>query len=204
MEVCANLLLSACGSDGGQMVANLFIFLGMFIQEEIVLLVSGSLTFFKILSFTQVLIAAFLGGLVWDSFWFFIGRRYGKKFVLKFGKYFLVTPERFSKMQQAIKNNGAKFIFLTKFLYGLNRTFLMSAGASKMKYKKFLGYQAFTTAFLVLLFVSLGRFFASSLETLRQDIKFVGLGILIFIILILLVEKIFGKKFFTCLFGNGN
>lgn len=204
METCANILLSACQEGGGQLVAYFFVFFGMFIQEEIILLVSGSLTFFKILDFPQVLLAAFLGGIIWDSFWFWMGRRYGEKFILQFGKYFFVTPERFFKMQRSIKNNGAKFIFLTKFLYGLNRTFLMAAGASKMKFKKFLSYQAGTTAFLVLLFVSLGRFFASSLETLGQDIKFVGLGILTFIVLILLLEKLFGKKFFTRLFGNGN
>ncbi|PJE60062.1 MAG: hypothetical protein COU85_00235 [Candidatus Portnoybacteria bacterium CG10_big_fil_rev_8_21_14_0_10_44_7] len=206
MQTCTALLAHLCLSigSGGQVAAYFLIALGMVFEGEIFLLVAGSLTFFQILYLPWVLLAALLGTFAGDVFWYKLGRRYGRGLIQKYGRWFLIPSQRFAKMEKMVLEHGPWLIFLTKFLYGLNHAFLVAAGAIKFGFKKFLRYQLPASAFWMFVFVFLGHFFASSLAALKKDIHFFGLSLLGLIVLILILERAFGKKFISRFLNNNH
>lgn len=176
----------------------------MIIEGEIFLLVAGSLVHFGILDFWPLAVAAIIGTWLSDLFWYELGRRYGEKIVKRWGRWFLLTPERFLKIEELIIERGEWLILVSKFSYGLNHAFMLAAGTVKFNFKRFLKYQFSVSVLWVLAFVSLGRFFASSLATIEKDIKFVGLAMLGIVIVFWLVEKFFIRKFFRKFGVNDN
>lgn len=207
IEACAALISGLCATNiwvSGELIAYIIIAFAMIFEGEIFLLVAGSLVHLDVLAFWPTLIASFLGTVASDIFWYSFGKKYGTKLLTKHGRWFFVTPERFIKIEQLIQKKGNWLIFLSKFLYGLNHAFLTTAGAVKFDFKRFVKIQIFASAFWVVLFVLLGKVFASSLSLVKKDVRLVGLGMLALVILIVLLEKFLKKRFLRKFLGNGN
>lgn len=184
------------------------IFLLMFFLGEEVLLVIGALSRLHLLNFWTAYLAAFLGTVGGDIFWYKIGERYGEQFVSKYGDWFFMTSKRFKKLELIINKKNGLFIFATKFMYGINHISEVAAGAVRFGFKKYLKRQIIVSAIWSFGFVSLGYFFADNLKRLKHDVAlfiFVLLGV--FVLLILLdraIEKIVEKKVLRIENGNGD
>ena len=203
MNTCAAILSQICLNFESQLLIYALIALVMILEGEIFLLVAGSLVALGFLKLIPLLIAAILGSWLSDIFWYWLGRRYGENLIKKYGRWFLITPERFFKIERIILSNGFPFIFLSKFFYGFYHLCILAAGAANFNFKKFLKFQMPVSFFWALLFVFLGKIFAFSLSIIEKDIKMLGLGIISFIILIITLEWIFRKTFLRK-FLNGN
>lgn len=204
MGTCAAILSSICLAFSSKLIIYFLIALLMIIEGEVFLLVAGSLIHFGVLDFWPLVLAATLGTWGSDLFWYEIGRRWGEKLVNRWGRWLLLTPARFSKIEELILERGEWLILISKFSYGLNHAFMLAAGTVKFDFKRFLKYQFSVSVLWVLAFVSLGRFFASSLATIEKDIKFVGLAMLGVIIIFWAIERFFIRKFFRKFVSNGN
>lgn len=183
------------------------IFLLMIFLGEELLLIVGALARFGFIDFWDAIFFALLGTFLGDIFWFQLGKRYGENFVLKYGRYIFITPERFKKLEKLIKRQGGIFIFLSKFMYNLNHISLIAAGAIKFNFRKFLRFQIFVSVGWVLAFTSLGYFFAQNLAGLKHDVKvFAIVMVLVFAGFILLerfIEKIIESRIIGKENGNG-
>lgn len=202
MDFCAAILSQICLNFESQILIYSLIALAMILEGEIFLLVAGSLVHFDVLNLWPLLAAAILGTWLSDIFWYWIGARWGEKFILRYGRWFFITPERFLKMQKVIHQSGAWLILISKFSYGLNHLFMLTAGAVKLKLGEFLKYQLPVSALWAAIFIFLGKFFALSLEAVGKDIKIIGGGILVLAILILLSERLVSRKFFAEIKGK--
>ncbi|HRY52680.1 MAG TPA: DedA family protein [Candidatus Portnoybacteria bacterium] len=197
MGFCATILSQICFGLASQFLVYVAIALAMILEGEIFLLVAGSLVHFGLLDFWPLVAAAILGTWLSDIIWYQIGSRWGEKFIRRFGKWFFITPERFLKMQKVIWESGSWFILISKFSYGLNHLFMITAGSVKYGFKKFLKYQLPISAIWAMAFVLLGKVFALSLNVVHKDIKIIGIGILILAGLLLLSERLISRKFFA-------
>jgi len=168
----------------------LVFFLMIFLGEETLFAV-GIFSRLGYLDFWSAFFAALLGVFSGDLFWFKIGEIYGEKFVLRFGRYIFITPERFKKLEAMIKKRGGFYVFFSKFIHNLNHISLVAAGAVKFNFKKFVKYQALTSLIWTSIFLSLGYLFTDNLAKIKHDVKlFTGGILLIFIIFIILDTKI--------------
>ncbi len=195
METCAAILSSICLAFNSKLIIYFSIALVMLVEGEIFLLVAGSLVHFGVLDFWPLVLAGILGTWVSDLFWYEIGRRYGEKIVGRFGRWFFLTPARFLKIEKLILSHGTWLILVSKFSYGLNHTFMLAAGTVKFDFRRFLKYQFSISILWVLAFISLGRFFASSLAAIEKDIKIVSLIILVLAIVLVVIERLFIRNF---------
>ena len=48
-----------------------------------------------------------------------MGRKEGRPFVLRWGSYARITPERLARAEQFYKRHGGKAVFLSRFVIGL-------------------------------------------------------------------------------------
>ncbi len=207
IEACAALISNLCSANvgvSGELIAYIVIAFAMIFEGEIFLLVAGSLVHLGVLDLWPTLVASFLGTIGSDIFWYSLGNKYGTKLIVKHGRWFFITPERFAKIERLIQKKGNWLILFSKFLYGLNHAFLAAAGAVKFSFERFIKVQIFASAFWVVLFILLGRFFASGLLIIKKDIRLVGGGMLVLIILFVLLERFLEKRFLRKFLGNGN
>ncbi|MBI4708759.1 MAG: DedA family protein [Candidatus Portnoybacteria bacterium] len=165
---------------------------------EETLLIIGALVRLDYLDFWDSFFISFLGVLAGDYLWFLVGIKYGDKFISKYGRWFFMTSVRFKRIEQMMQKNGGLFIFISKFMYGLNRISLIAAGAIKFNFRQFIKYQLIASIVWTTLFMSLGYFFAHNLEKIKHDVKLLTIGlaliVVVFAILSKIAENLFEKK----------
>lgn len=90
------------------------------------------------LSLPLVIGSAALGAIVGDSVGYAIGRKGGRRFLERRGKWLGVTPEKLAKADRYFARHGAKTVFFGRFVALLRILAGPLAGASQMPYRRFL------------------------------------------------------------------
>ena len=112
--------------------------------------------------------------IVWWSAWlgdtasFFLGRRLGAKFILRYGPKVRITEERFHQVEGYFDRHGGKTILIGRFI-GLVRALApFVAGSSGMTYRGFVPYSILGTGLWATTFTLIGYFAAQSLDQVEQ------------------------------------
>lgn len=90
------------------------------------------------LSLPLVIGAAAFGAVVGDSLGYFVGRRGGRRFLERYGRYVGITPEKLTTANAYFARHGGKTVFFGRFVGLLRILAGPLAGASRMPYRKFL------------------------------------------------------------------
>ena len=110
------------------------------IPSELILGFSGYLIFAERMTFVGAMIAGMIGGLAGSIFAYLVGSRGGRKFVDKYGKYFLVKKSHVDLAQRWFDKYGIRAVFFSRML-PVVRTFIsLPAGFAKVNFKAFLFY----------------------------------------------------------------
>lgn len=111
---------------------------GLPLPGETTLLAASYLAATGHLSLPLVIGSAALGAVVGDSLGYAIGRKGGRRFLERRGKWLGVTPEKLAKADRYFVRHGAKTVFFGRFVAFLRILAGPLAGASKMPYRRFL------------------------------------------------------------------
>lgn len=111
---------------------------GLPLPGETTLLAASYLAATGHLSLPLVIGSAALGAIVGDSIGYFVGRRGGRRFLERYGKYVGVTPEKLVRADDYFVRHGAKTVFFGRFVALLRVLAGPLAGASRMPYRRFL------------------------------------------------------------------
>jgi membrane protein DedA with SNARE-associated domain len=113
-------------------------------------------------------IAAFLAAVLGDNVGYLIGRKGGRKVVDRFGKYVLVTPERFDRAEGWFLKHGGIVVCFARYVEGLRQLNGVIAGTVEMPWKKFLFFNALGAALWVTTWTSLGYLAGNNVETIAH------------------------------------
>lgn len=113
---------------------------GIPIPGETILIASGVLAHRGTLGLGEVILFGVLGAVVGDQIGYWIGREGGRRFVLRWGRYVHVTPERLSRAEDFFVRHGGKAVFLARFVAGLRVFGALVAGISRMHWRTFFLY----------------------------------------------------------------
>jgi membrane protein DedA with SNARE-associated domain len=163
---------------------------GLPVPGETILLVGGYFASSRPDQFNivRVMITAAAGAVIGDNIGFAIGHHYGRGFLLRIGRFFLLTPKRFEHMENYFERHGNKTILVARFITGLRVFAALLAGASrKMPWRVFLAYNLAGAILWAVAITSLGYLFAASLPLL---VKWVGRSGTILLIAILVIGLI--------------
>lgn len=89
-----------------------------------------------------IIIAAAAGAVLGDNLGFWIGRRWGAKFLLRYGKYIHLPESRLRLGQFLFKKHGAKIVFFGRFVAFLRVLAALLAGVNHFGWGPFLVYNA--------------------------------------------------------------
>ncbi len=110
------------------------------IPSELILGFSGYLIFDDRMTFTGALTSGMIGGMLGSIFAYAVGSRGGRKFVDKYGKYFLIKKSHVDLAQRWFDKYGIRAVFFSRML-PVVRTFIsLPAGFARVNFKAFLFY----------------------------------------------------------------
>jgi membrane protein DedA with SNARE-associated domain len=136
-----------------------------------------------------VIACAALGAILGDNIGYSIGRKGGRPFVERFGRYFFVKPEHLDRAEQFFAKHGGKTVFFGRFTTLLRLWSAFLAGVNQMHWRTFLLYNAaggilWATIYGTLGYVA-GRFFHDNfgqVEHIARISSWVSAGIIVVVV----------------------
>ena len=162
---------------------------GVPVPGETVLIIAAVYAGTGRLSIWLVALIGFLAAVLGDNVGFGIGHFGGRPLAERYGKYIFLTPERLDKTAGFFDRHGGKVIVIARFVEGLRQANGIIAGITGMHWKKFVMFNSLGAALWVAVWVSIGYFSGSNIDSIyaaatRYEVYFgiaVGLVILAFI-----------------------
>jgi membrane protein DedA with SNARE-associated domain len=148
---------------------------GLPVPGETVLLAGAALAHFGRLSLVWVIVTAVGGAILGDNLGFLIGRRCGRGLAERHGWRIGLTPARLMLFDRFFDRHGARTVFIARFVTGLRVFGAVLAGASGLRWPKFLFYNATGAVAWSLAVAVAGYALAYSWETLERWIGRAGL-----------------------------
>jgi len=159
---------------------------GLPVPGETILLAAGFFAASGHFELPVVMLVAALGAIIGDNLGFAIGRRYGRGFLVRFGRYIFLTPRRMAYFDTFFKHYGDKTILVARFITGLRVFAALLAGASRMRWPVFLAYNAAGAVLWSLVIATLGYLFGNSWPLLEKWIGRSGLLMLVGLVIALI------------------
>jgi membrane protein DedA with SNARE-associated domain len=141
---------------------------GVPLPGETVLITAGVLVHRGVLDYGDALFFGILGAAVGDQIGYWVGRFGGRPFVLRWGKYVFIAPERLERAERFFTRHGGKAVFLARFITGLRVFGALVAGISRMPWGKFALYNVLGGTAWATAAVSLGYFLWASISLVEH------------------------------------
>jgi membrane protein DedA with SNARE-associated domain len=160
---------------------------GLPVPGETILLAAGFFAANGHFSLPLVMLVAATGAVVGDNIGFAVGHRYGRGFLLRYGKFVFLTPRRLVRINDFFEKHGEKTILIARFITGLRVFAAIFAGASDMRWRVFVVYNIAGAILWATVITLLGYLFGNSWPLLERWVGRTGLFMLIACIVVAIV-----------------
>ena len=128
------------------------------------------------LNVSLVIACAAAGAITGDNIGFWVGRTWGTKFLLRYGKFIHLPEERLILGQYLFEKHGGKIVFFGRFFAFLRVLAALLAGANKYRWPPFLFFNAAGGIVWALVF-GIGAFvFGDSIHRVSGPLGVIGLA----------------------------
>jgi membrane protein DedA with SNARE-associated domain len=163
--------------------------------SEIVLIPAGYLASKGEMSVTLIMISSLIGSLI-GAFINYFGALYvGRNFLLKYGKYILISHETLHKMEKFFKDHGAISTFSGRLIPGVRQLISIPAGIARMDLKIFTIYTALGAGIWSAVLVVLGYMIGENELLIKEHLSQIVLLTLVVTLLIVIVYIYKKRKF---------
>lgn len=175
------------------------LFVGVLFEGPVVMVMAGFLVktgFFALVPTYFLLVA---GDLVGDVVWYAVGYFGADTFVRKYGKFFSLTPDGIEGAKAAYRRHDTSILFISKITMGLGLAVpvLVSAGLSRVSFRKYLALNTLGEFVWTAFLMTAGYFFATAYAIVAEGLH---IGAIILLLVIMLgVAFGFGKYMRTFL-----
>ena len=136
--------------------------MGVPFPSAAILLASGVLVQQGHLGLKGAIVCGVFGAIVGNQIGYWVGYQAGRPFVLKWGRYVKLTPERLERVEGLFARHGGKAVFAARFFSVSRLLEALVAGMSRMHWGTFLFYSALGGAVWATAVVLVGYFFGES------------------------------------------
>lgn len=164
------------------------------LPSELVIPPAGFLISQKQMNWPGVVIAGTAGSLLGALFNYAIGVYFGRRFILKYGKYFFVTKEHFEKGERFFKDHGSISTFVGRLILGIRHYISFPAGLARMDIKKFCLYTSLGAAIWVWILAYVGFFVGNNKEKMLEASRQWGIYAVILCAALVLAYVIWHRK----------
>jgi len=145
------------------------IFLLMFLEStffpfpsEVVMIPAGYLAYKGEMNLYLATFAGIAGSLAGALFNYYLARRFGRAFFLRYGRYLFVKPETLDKLERFFQRHGEISTFNGRLIPGIRQLISLPAGLAKMNVWRFSLYTTLGAGIWVVVLVALGYFLGAN------------------------------------------
>jgi len=177
------------------------IFLLMFLEStffpfpsEIIMIPAGYLAYKGEMNLYIVVLVGILGSVGGALFNYYLAMHFGRKFILKYGKYFFIKEETLDKLEAFFVKHGELSTFNGRLIPGIRQLISLPAGLARMNVAKFSLYSALGAGIWVIVLVALGYVLGSNEELISEYLKTATVIALISVVFITIFYVIRHKR----------
>ncbi|MDY3201439.1 MAG: DedA family protein [Arcobacter sp.] len=181
LENIINFIVETVGSLG---YAGIFIM--MFLESsffpfpsEVVMIPAGYLVFKGEMNIYLVILFGILGSLFGALFNYYLAIKFGRKVLIKYGKYFFIKEETIIKMEEFFKSHGHISTFSGRLIPGVRQYISFPAGLAKMNLLVFCIYTSLGAGIWVIILTFLGYFLGNNEVLIKEYLHTIIIVILI-------------------------
>jgi membrane protein DedA with SNARE-associated domain len=170
------------------------IFLMMFLESsffpfpsEVVMVPAGYLAFKGEMSMSLAIISGVLGSLAGALFNYYLAIKFGRKFLIKYGKYFFVNQETIIKMENFFKVHGPISTFSGRLIPAVRQYISFPAGLAKMNIFLFSLYTSLGATIWVVILVLVGYFIGDNQLLINEYLRYIVIVILLIVAIVLAI-----------------
>ena len=123
-----------------------------------------------------------------------LGLWLGRPFFLKYGKYFLVSPESLAKGEALFNKHGEILTFVCRLLPVIRQLISLPAGIARMSFFRFTFYTGLGAGIWVFVLTWIGYQVGKNADLLQQYMHSAGIWLLVFVVGIIAFYVKFGRK----------
>ena len=145
------------------------IFLLMFLEStffpfpsEIVMIPAGYLAFKGEMNLYMVVLAGIVGSVAGALFNYYLAMHFGRKFILRYGRYFFIKEETLDRLETFFLKHGELSTFNGRLIPGIRQLISLPAGLARMNMAKFAFYSGLGAGIWVIVLVALGYLLGSN------------------------------------------
>jgi len=177
------------------------IFLLMFLEStffpfpsEIIMIPAGYLAYKGEMNVYIVVLVGILGSVGGALFNYYLALHFGRKFILKYGKYFFIKEETLDKLEAFFAKHGELSTFNGRLIPGIRQLISLPAGLARMNVVKFSLYSALGAGIWVIVLVALGYVLGSNEELISEYLRTATVIALISVVLITIFYVVRHKR----------
>jgi len=177
------------------------IFIMMFLEStffpfpsEIAMIPAGYLASQGEMDLVLAIVIGTVGSLFGALFNYYLAKKYGRKGVLAFGKYFFFTEEKLIKMEAFFVKHGSFSTFVSRLIPGVRQLISLPAGLSNMPIGKFTLYTTLGAGLWVTVLALLGYILGENQELIKAYLHQIILVTLGLIVVATIVYSFMNKK----------
>lgn len=152
--------------------------------SEVVMPPAGVLAARGEMNFWVAVLAGLLGSLLGALFNYYLARWLGRPFILKYGKYFLVSPAKFHKAEAFFNRHGEIGTFTGRLIFVVRQFISLPAGLARMNLPRFLFFTGLGSGIWVLILTILGYNFGQNEEKIMEYSHQIGMILLGFCVVL--------------------
>jgi membrane protein DedA with SNARE-associated domain len=192
----ANTLVQYIGDMG-----YLGIFLLMFLEStffpfpsEVIMIPAGYLAFKGEMNLYWIVIVGIFGSVAGALFNYYLAMHFGRKFILRYGRYVFIKEETLDKLEAFFARHGELSTFNGRLIPGIRQLISLPAGLARMNIAKFSLYSGLGAGIWVIVLVALGYLLGSNEALISEYLRSATVIALISVVLITLFYIIRNKK----------
>ena len=167
---------------------------GLVFPGETMVILGGFYAASGDVSVVWVAIIAALAGVAGDNVGYFIGRRYGRRFLQRFGRLIFLSPRRIDKAEGFYRRHGGKTVFLGRFIPVVRSLGCLVAGMSHLSYPRFFAYDAAGAALWAVANTAVGYLLGKGYERVERYLGGAGLLALLLLIGLVALSAWWGRR----------
>jgi membrane protein DedA with SNARE-associated domain len=161
---------------------------------ETMLLIAATYAGAGHLRIAWVIAAAATGAIVGDNLGYTVGRYGGRALVQRYGRYVHIRAEHLDRAEQFFDRYGDRTVFFGRFVAVLRAWVAFLAGMNRMRWPKFLVFNAAGGIIWATVYGLLGYFLGHNLPLLHQIVNLLGVGGIVAAVVVALVAFVLWRR----------
>lgn len=149
------------------------------VPSEVVMIPAGYLAYKGEMNIYIVILLGALGSLGGALFNYYFALKFGKRFLMKYGKYFFVSHETIERTETFFKNHGHISTFSGRLIPGLRHYISLPAGLARMNLFVFCLYTTLGATLWVVILTLLGYYLGDNEALVKEYLRYLIVGVLI-------------------------